>query len=232
MDEIHRRFDNDVERFSNLETGQSTTIDAPLMMDLVIQAAAATTPQATRLLDVGCGAGNFSLKLLEIIPNLDITLVDLSKPMLNRAVERIRAVSKAGITALQGDVRKLAFEPGRFDIILAAVVLHHLREEAEWQSIFTKFHATLKPGGSVWIVDLIMHDNPAVQKLMWERYGRYLTGLRDEAYRDHVFAYIAREDSPRPLLFQLNMLQSVGFEGVEVLHKTNCFAAFGGIKPS
>ncbi|MGI6419673.1 MAG: hypothetical protein ACOX1P_28900 [Thermoguttaceae bacterium] len=30
VDEIRQRFDADVERFSNLETGQSATIDAPL----------------------------------------------------------------------------------------------------------------------------------------------------------------------------------------------------------
>ena len=30
VDEIRERFDNDVERFSNLATGQSATIDAPL----------------------------------------------------------------------------------------------------------------------------------------------------------------------------------------------------------
>ncbi|MDB5158487.1 MAG: SAM-dependent methyltransferase, partial [Mucilaginibacter sp.] len=29
-EEIRNRFDNDVERFSNLDTGQATTIDAPL----------------------------------------------------------------------------------------------------------------------------------------------------------------------------------------------------------
>src|SRR5687768_11443821 len=29
VDEIRRRFDADVERFSNLETGQSATLDAP-----------------------------------------------------------------------------------------------------------------------------------------------------------------------------------------------------------
>ena len=50
VDEIRRRFDNDVERFSNLETGQSATIDAPLAMALVAQAAAATTPQARQVL--------------------------------------------------------------------------------------------------------------------------------------------------------------------------------------
>ena len=56
VEEIRQRFDNDVERFSNLEVGQTTTIDAPIMMTLATQAAAAATPNATHLLDVGCGA--------------------------------------------------------------------------------------------------------------------------------------------------------------------------------
>ena len=35
IDEIKARFDNDVERFSNLDTGQTATIDAPLAMELI-----------------------------------------------------------------------------------------------------------------------------------------------------------------------------------------------------
>src|SRR5437763_3203061 len=35
VDQIRRRFDNDVERFSNLEAGQSATTDAPLVLDLI-----------------------------------------------------------------------------------------------------------------------------------------------------------------------------------------------------
>ena len=31
VDEIRQRFDADVERFSHLDTGQSTTVDAPLV---------------------------------------------------------------------------------------------------------------------------------------------------------------------------------------------------------
>jgi tRNA (cmo5U34)-methyltransferase len=230
IEEIRRRFDNDVERFSNLETGQTTTIDAPLMMELAIQAAAATTPQATHLLDVGCGAGNYSLKMLQSIPNLDVTLVDLSKPMLSRAAERISAVSSGHINAFQEDIRELFLDPEQFDIILAAAVLHHLRAEADWQSVFSKFYTALKPGGSIWIVDLITHSNPAVQSLMWEGYGQYLVSFKDKAYRDHVFAYIEKEDSPRSLPFQLEMLKNVGFEELIVLHKVSCFAAFGALK--
>src|SRR5262245_20238257 len=102
VDEIRRRFDADVERFSNLDTGQSATVDAPLAMALVARAAAATTPHARHALDVGCGAGNYSLKLLEQLPNLDVTLIDLSQPMLDRATERVRRAATGSVTAVRG----------------------------------------------------------------------------------------------------------------------------------
>ena len=48
VEQIRQRFDNDVERFSNLETGQSATIDAPLVLELITQAATAK--------NIGCTA--------------------------------------------------------------------------------------------------------------------------------------------------------------------------------
>src|SRR4051794_26027863 len=230
VEEIQRRFDADVERFSNLESGQSATVDAPLAMTLVAGAAAATTPQARHVLDVGCGAGNFTLKLLEALPNLDVTLLDLSRPMLDRAAERVGRATAGRVSAVQGDVREVALASGEFDVILAAAVLHHLRDEAEWRGVFAAFYQALRPGGSVWVFDLVENSIPAVGRLMRRRYGEYLTGLKGEAYRDHVFAYVEKEDTPRPLLFQLDLLRQVGFSQDEVLHKNVCFAAFGAVK--
>ncbi len=229
VEQIRERFDRDVERFSNLETGQSATIDAPIALELIARVAAAT-PFATHLLDIGCGAGNYTLKLLQYVPNLNITLVDLSKPMLDRAVERVRAATSGEVTTAQADIRDLRLGESRFDIIVAAAVFHHLREDAEWLSVFSKCYAALKPGGSMWISDLIEHPNPSIHAVMWARYGEYLTELKGSEYRDQVFAYIEQEDTPRPLLFQLNLLREVGFREVEILHKNGCFAAFGAIK--
>ena len=230
VDEIRQRFDADVERFSNLETGQSATVDAPLAMSLVAEAAAATTPHARHVLDVGCGAGNYSLKLLEQLPNLDVTLIDLSQPMLERAKERVKRATAGSITSIQGDIREIKLPDLGFDIVLAAAVLHHLRTDSEWRNVFAAFHRALRPGGSVWVFDLVESTIPAVQQLMRQQYGEYLTRLKDEAYRDHVFAYVEKEDTPRPLLFQLDLLRQVGFSQVEVLHKNICFAAFGAVK--
>jgi len=234
--QIRERFDKDVERFSNLETGQSATIDAPLALELIASTAARLNPQATAILDIGCGAGNYTLKLLQQFqsaghpPKLDCTLIDLSRPMLDRAMSRVRSVTSGTVTAIQSDIRELSLGESSVDIALAAATLHHLRDESEWQAVFTKIFRALKPGGSFWISDLIEHSDAQVQSLMWQRYGDYLKNFKDAAYRDSVFAYIAQEDSPRPLLFQIDLLRAVGFNGVEILHKNSCFAAFGAIK--
>ncbi|MBK8900602.1 MAG: class I SAM-dependent methyltransferase [Anaerolineaceae bacterium] len=228
--QIRQRFDNDVERFANLETAQSSTVDAPLALELITSAAAVTNPSASHILDVGCGAGNYSLKLLEKLPHRDVTLIDLSQPMLDRAKERVQAVSNGRIHIHQSDIRELELEDNQFDIIMAAAVLHHLRAEVEWTAVFQKFYRALKPGGSIWISDLVTHTAAAIEQMMVERYGRYLTDLKDEAHRDHVFAYIAAEDTPRPLLFQIDLLRQVGFVQAEILHKNSVFAAFGAVK--
>src|SRR5215212_6204119 len=100
VDEIRARFDADVDRFSDLDTGQSAAVDAPLAMALIAQAAAAATPDARHVLDVGCGAGNYTLKLLQHLPGLDVTLVDLSRPMLDRATERVGCATAGTVTAI------------------------------------------------------------------------------------------------------------------------------------
>jgi tRNA (cmo5U34)-methyltransferase len=229
-EEIRTRFDNDVERFSNLETGQQTTIDAPLTMELCTEAAKYVNPNAKELLDIGCGAGNYTLKMLSKVPDLNCTLNDLSLPMLEKAKERAAAQTKGNIVTIQDDMRNLDLPEDHFDIVLAAATFHHLRDDADWELVFSKVYKALKPGGSIWISDLITHDDASVSKLFEDKYGAYLETLGGPEYRQKVFDYIAYEDTPRSLNYQLGLLKKVGFRVTEVLHKNSCFAAFGAIK--
>src|SRR6187402_1200106 len=121
--EIRERFDNEVERFSNLDTGQVATIDAALSLELLTSAAKVIKPNATKLLDLGCGAGNYSLKMLSKLPNLDCTLIDLSQNMLDKACQRVSEVTSGKIEAIQGDIRDIEFPENHFDIIMAGAVL-------------------------------------------------------------------------------------------------------------
>ncbi len=231
LEEIRNRFDADVERFSNLETGQISTIDAPLAMELITQAAVAVTQPIGRILDLGCGAGNNTIRLLQAYPHSpDCDLCDLSRPMLDRARERISRETSGEIRCWHGDLAALDFPSEAYDVVLAAAVLHHLRGEEEWRAAFEKIYRCLRPGGSFWITDLVQHENEAVQRLMWDRYAAYLEGAGGLEYRRGIFANIEREDSPRSVVFQLDLLRQAGFEQVDLLHKNSCFAAFGGVK--
>lgn len=237
VEEIRARFDADVERFSNLETGQSAAIDSPLCLDRIAEAAAATTQGSQRLLDVGCGAGNYAIKLLGKLPRstdqkseCDVTLLDLSRPMLDRAQERVSAATSGKVEALQADVREADLGRERFDVIVTASTLHHLRSDDEWEAVFAKLFAALRPGGSLWIYDLLESDSPEIAALDRAGYAAYLEGLGGPAYVEKVFAYIEAEDTPRSLEYQLDLLKRVGFSQTHVLHKRFCFAAFGAIK--
>ncbi|MBC7398961.1 MAG: class I SAM-dependent methyltransferase [Mucilaginibacter sp.] len=229
-EEIRIRFDNDVERFSNLDTGQATTIDAPLTMELCTEAAKYINPNAKNLLDIGCGGGNYTLKMLSKISNLNCTLNDLSMPMLERARARVSAQTNGEVTIIQDDMRNLDLPVYHFDIILAAATFHHLRDDADWESVFSKLYKTLKPGGSIWISDLIAHDAEPLNRLFQKRYSDYLDTLGGPEYRQKVLDYVAHEDTPRSVNYQMDLLKKVGFADVEILHKNSYFAAFGGIK--
>ena len=230
VEEIKERFDNDVERFSNLDTGQLSTIDAKISLELITEASKRIVPNAKNLLDIGCGAGNYSLMMLSKIPNLQCTLVDLSKPMLIKAYERISPHTNKKVEILQGDIREVALAKNHFDIILAGAVLHHLRDNKDWETTFEKLFRLLKPGGCLMISDLIAQDTTLLNDYTWERYGDYLEGLAGKEYRQKVLEYVAKEDSPRSMNYQLDLMKRVGFRKVEILHKNMCFGAFGGIK--
>lgn len=94
VQDIKDRFDKDVERFSNLETGQAAVIDAPLVLELIALAAFHSAGSIHRVLDIGCGAGNNIIKLSHYAHCFDCDLVDLSLPMLEKAQERIAVTSQ------------------------------------------------------------------------------------------------------------------------------------------
>ena len=228
--EIRERFDKDVERFSNLETGQVSTIDATLSLELITESAKRINPQAVNLLDVGCGAGNYALKMLTKLPDLNCTFLDLSKHMLDRASKRALEATTGKVTTIQGDIREIELQEDHYDIILASAVLHHLREDADWELVFSKLFKALSPGGCLMISDLVRQDSELLNEYIREKYGEYLESVGGKDFRTEILYLIDKEDSPRPLIYQLDLMKKVGFRNIDILHKNTCFAAFGGIK--
>jgi tRNA (cmo5U34)-methyltransferase len=229
-DAIRNNFDQQVERFSNLETGQTTAIDSPLCMELVARSAALLNPNAKRIMDLGCGGGNYAVKITSFLPDVDCTLIDLSANMLAKAEERVAANITGKVLAIQGDYREIPLEENAYDVITAGTTLHHLREDEEWESVFTKVFKALKPGGTFWINDIVISETEEITGMML---GGWLSMLKKQITQEEIEMYMERyesEDTPRTLSYQLDLMKQIGFRETIVLHKHFNFAAFGARK--
>ncbi len=231
MDELRAQFDNDVERFSDEKGGQATSVDAPLVLDMVERTIFRMQPNAQSLCDIGCGAGNFSLRIARKLPKLNITLVDLSRPMLDRAVQRLQAEKFNVAKTIQGDINEIRFDPSAFDVVVASASLHHLRTRDDWKKVFRNIFESLRPGGAFWICDLVKHENGAVETVQKERYADYLTSLQDKAFQERVFDFIDRSDSPETVKFLMQTLHGTGFVNVDIVHKNTVFVAMVARRP-
>lgn len=93
------------------------------------------------LLDIGCGDGSLSLQFAS--PKNRLTLIDLSKAMLERARGNVTQGLEPTVKLLQMDFR--AFDsPGAFDVVLCIGVLAHVDSIDD---AVRKVASFLKPGG-------------------------------------------------------------------------------------
>lgn len=100
VEAIRARFERDVERFCQLENGQRSTMDAPVAMALITEAAVQSTQPIRRVLDVGCGAGNNTIALLRRLDAgtaVDCDLLDLASAMLARAKARVAGETRGQV---------------------------------------------------------------------------------------------------------------------------------------
>lgn len=156
--------------------------------------------------------------------------MDLSYPMLKRSKERIQVLTNGTIEIIQKDIRETDIGTKKFDIVIASAVLHHLRNNKEWKAVFKKIYDSLTDGSSFWIQDLISHEDDRIQKMNMKSWGDYLTKQGGKSYKNDVFDYMEKEDTPRSITFQLELLKEVGFGKTEILHKNSVFGSFGAIK--
>jgi ubiquinone/menaquinone biosynthesis C-methylase UbiE len=108
--------------------------------------------------DIGCGPGDVDIRLARAAPDLVITAVDGSAPMIALASEAVRAAGleqRIGLvcarvpTAILGD--------HVFDAVLSKDLLHHLPDS----SVLWKEVARLgRPGAVVYVMDLVRPSSP------------------------------------------------------------------------
>jgi 2-polyprenyl-3-methyl-5-hydroxy-6-metoxy-1,4-benzoquinol methylase len=107
-------------------------------------------PQPThRLLDVGCGSGQFAVKVAPRVAH--VTGIDLTQAMLEEAR---RHAANAGVTNIRwevGDSVALPVDNDSFDVVVSRSMFHHAADPA---ATLAEMRRACIPGGRIFVSDL------------------------------------------------------------------------------
>src|SRR5690242_5010960 len=99
-----------------------------------------------RVLDVGCGPGTITADLAALVPGGYVTGIDAAEDVLTQARQEAEQRGQRNVTFDTGDVYRLDFADGTFDVVHAHQVLQHLTDPV---AALREMRRVCRPGGIV-----------------------------------------------------------------------------------
>jgi ubiquinone/menaquinone biosynthesis C-methylase UbiE len=102
----------------------------------------------SRVLDLGCGPGESAFGMIERVPGVRVTGLDVSASMIRFAQlrQRSRGAAARDIEFVQGDAMKLPFADATFDAVVGHSFLYLVPDAAQ---VLREAARVLRPGGRV-----------------------------------------------------------------------------------
>jgi tRNA (cmo5U34)-methyltransferase len=177
-----------------------------------------------RVLDLGAGTGLFSAMLLEHHPDAHIQQLDASEAMLDQA--RRRFAGHPAVSFALGDMTT-ADICGPWDLVISALAIHHLDDEAK-QALFRRIRTALRPGGLFVNAEQVLGPTPEAER----RYAEiWLEQVRAGGVPEAEIAKAQERmlhDRCAPVEDQLAWMREAGFTDVDCSFKAWRFAVLGG----
>jgi malonyl-CoA O-methyltransferase len=101
-------------------------------------------PHVHRVLEIGCGTGVLTRRLLEALPRVNLVAVDIAEKMVETARENIRS-PRVRFLALDAESPAVLCE-GKFDLIISNAVVQWLSAPGDTLKLWAK---ALCPGGMI-----------------------------------------------------------------------------------
>jgi tRNA (cmo5U34)-methyltransferase len=177
-----------------------------------VEVLAALAPADARILDLGGGTGALSAAVLDALPEVRVTVLDVDPAMLEEAGRRL---ARFGDRARFREASFLDPLP-RTDVAMASLALHHVHDLDQKTAVYRAIHDALEPGGLFVNLDAAIAETPRLNTLAFDGWaaGMAERGIDEAEARGH-FAAWAEEDRYFPLDAELAALRRAGFAEVD-----------------
>ncbi len=128
------------------------------------------------VLEIGCGTGNLTTRIVGLQPTAHVTATDPDPRALARAQRKI--APSADVRFDRVYAQRLPYADASFDRVLSSMRLHHLDDAAKTEAL-AEAYRVLRPGGSMHIVDVHDADLPDLLRSI----GFEVTGLGTRTLR-------------------------------------------------
>lgn len=192
--------------------------------------------QKKRVLDLGCGDGIISERLLLIDPHIQLVAVDGSEEMLSAAKKRLDVYDVENFIKMPfEDIIEGKVNLGTFDFIVSCFAIHHL-EKLQRRGLFEKILNMLAPNAYFLNIDIVLPTTEPLENWYYDLWREWIQNHEARENLSESFSHIPDEARVRPENFydtlesQLEDLQIVGFEEVACHYRHGLFGIYSGRK--
>lgn len=182
-----------------------------------------------RILDLGCGTGNWSILLEQTYPEAKLTLVDLAPESLEACRQRMNCPEQHEFVT--GDMASLDLPTGTFDLVTSNIAIHHLPTQQK-PYLYESIARWLTPGGWLIFADQFRGSTEAIyshQIQLWKELS--LSAGSSEAEFSMWMQHQVEHDHHEPLETQLNWLHDAGFTSIDCVWRCLLWSIFMAQKP-
>jgi len=104
------------------------------------------------VLDACCGSGVVSRYISGLVPDGDVTGIDLGEDNLIKAKEASNSEGLHNVAFQVGDATSLDFNNNHFDKVICRYAIQHISADKRAQAL-DEFYRVLKPGGELIVID-------------------------------------------------------------------------------
>jgi len=182
-----------------------------------------------RVLDLGIGTGNLSLKLLQKFSKADIVGVDKDKDMLKIALKKLRRLTSK-IKLVRGNFGDFLPE-GKYDAVVSLLSIHHLTDSQK-RKLFKRIYQILKPKGIFANGDFVISHSKYVNRKSAKIEQAFMEsqGMKEPGLLTRKGEVCAEDDIPTTVENQIKWLKEAGFNEVDCPWKYFSYAICCGLK--